>query len=284
MQARWTVLMMPSFIVAMILVAGPQLVFLRGSFFEDLGTGLLGTTLTAQNYAFALTDPFYRGSFGLTVFISLMVVLASLALAYPAAYILARMPSRIAMILLALTVISAFVSVVIKVLGLFIIFGAEGPINKVLLGLHVIDVPVHILGTNTGVVVGIMHYVLAFMILVLFSVILMIPRELEEAAQIHGASRWRVYWRVIIPLSLPAVVSTSLIIFNLSMGAFVSAALLGGGKVLTLPVIVQKTIMLEGSYGLGGALAAVLLVSVLLMNLCSVYLISRWHVAKLTGG
>ena len=281
MQARWTLLLLPSFLVSMLLVLGPQLLFLRGSLYEDLGSGLLGTTLTAINYAYTVTDPFYRGSFALTVYVSALVVVASLVLAYPAGYILARMRSRLATYILALTVISAFVSIVIKVLGLFIIFGAEGPFNKVLLFLRVLDIPIHILGTNAGVVIGIMHYVLAFMILVLYSVIRTIPRELEEAAQVHGASRWRVFWRVVIPLSLPGVVATSLIVFNLSMGAFVSAALLGGGKVLTLPVVIQRTILLEGLYGMGGALSAVLLVSVLLINLLSVFFISRWRIAGL---
>ena len=186
MQARWTLLLLPSFLVSMLLVLGPQLLFLRGSLYEDLGSGLLGTTLTAINYAYTVTDPFYRGSFALTVYVSALVVVASLVLAYPAGYILARMRSRLATYILALTVISAFVSIVIKVLGLFIIFGAEGPFNKVLLFLRVLDIPIHILGTNAGVVIGIMHYVLAFMILVLYSVIRTIPRELEEAAQVHG--------------------------------------------------------------------------------------------------
>ena len=116
----------------------------------------------------------------------------------------------------------------------------------------------------------------------LFSVIQTIPRSLEEAARIHGASRWRTMWRVVIPLSLPGIVNGSLIVFNLSMGAFVSAALLGGGKVLTLPpVVIERTIVLETTYAMGGTLSAILLGTVLLINAVSVLLVRRLRAARL---
>ena len=111
--------------------------------------------------------------------------------------------------------------------------------------------------------------------LVLFSMVQTIPRSLEEAAQIHGASRGRVFRRVVIPLCLPGLIGGSLMVFNLSMGAFTSAALLGGGKVLTLPVLIQRSIILETRYGMGAALSATLLVAVFLINLLSVALVAR---------
>ena len=76
-----------------------------------------------------------------------------------------------------------------------------------------------------------MHFTLGFGVLLLYSIIQTIPSSLESAAQIHGASRWRVYYRVIFPLSLPGITAMLLMVFNMCMGAFTSAALLGGGKV-----------------------------------------------------
>ena len=162
-----------------------------------------------------------------------------------------------------------------------ILFGADGPINSILLGLGIVERPVKILGTRAGVVIGLMHYVLGFMVLMLFSVIQTIPRSLEEAAQILGASRWRVFWRVVIPLSVPGVVAGSLIVFNLCMGSFVSAALLGGGKVLTLPVVIERTIVLNSEYAMSGALSGILMVTVLLVNVVSVLLLRRFRAARL---
>ena len=265
----------------MALLIGTQFLFLRAGFFEDVGLGLLGDELKIVNYIELIEDPFYWDALFLNIYLSAIVVVATLIFAYPVAYVIARMRSNWAMILLAAVVVSSFVTIVIKALGLIIIFGTDGPINSVLLGLGVIEQPIKIIGNVFGVVVGLMHYVLGFMVLMLFSVIQAIPRSLEEAAQIHGASRWRVFLRVVIPLSLPGVVSGSLIMFNLCMGAFVSAALLGGGKVLTLPVIIERTIMLESRYAMAGTLSAVLLISVLLINLLSVYLIRRMRSARL---
>ena len=179
------------------------------------------------------------------------------------------------MILLAGIVVATFVTIVIKVFGLIIIFSADGLINQALMALHIVDRPYTIIGNQTGVVVGLMHFTLGFGVLLLYSVIQTIPRSLEDAAQIHGASRWRMHLRVLLPLSLPGVTVGSLMMFNMCMGAFTSAALLGGGRVFTLPVLIQRTVMMEIKYSMAGTLAAVLLVTVLLINLLSIYLIRR---------
>jgi putative spermidine/putrescine transport system permease protein len=76
--------------------------------------------------------------------------------------------------------------------------------------------------------------------------------------------------RVVVPLSLPGVIGGTLVVFNLSLGSFTSAALLGGGRVLTLPVLIQQTAMVQIKYGLSGALACVLLVATFLVNIISV--------------
>ena len=274
-------MLLPSAVVMLVLLFGTQFVFLRAGFYEDLGLGLIGDQLQIDNYVTAFRDSFYLGSLWLTIYLSAIVVACSLLLAYPAAYAIARMRSKWAMLVLAAIVVSSFVTVVIKVLGLIIIFGADGPINSLLNALGITDSPVRIVGTLAGVVIGLMHYVLGFLVLLLFSVIQTIPRSLEEAAQIHGASRWRTMWRVVIPLSLPGIVNGALIVFNLSMGAFVSAVLLGAGRVLTLPVVIEQTIVLQTEYGMGSALSAVLLASVLIINVISVLLVRRMRAARL---
>jgi putative spermidine/putrescine transport system permease protein len=129
-------------------------------------------------------------------------------------------------------------------------------------------------------VIGLMHFTLGFGVLLLYSVISTIPRSLEDAAAIHGASRPRVFWRVVLPLSLPGAIAGGLIMFNLCMGVFVSAAILGSGKVLTLPVLIQRTIILENRYAMGAALAAVLLVGALLINLISVLVLMRFRATR----
>ncbi len=269
MGVRWKFLLLPPLMASFLLFAVPQFVFLRMSLFADLGLGQTSSILNIANYSQIFGDPFYLRSLWLTAYLSTVTVALGLVFAFPVAYLLARMRSGIASMLLAVLVLASFMSVVIKVLGLIIIFSAHGPINRLLLNIHVVAEPLQMLGNRTGVVIGLLHYTLALLVLVLFTVIQTIPRSLEEAAQIHGAGRWRVFRRIVMPLSLPGIVTGGLMAFNLCMGAFTSAALLGGGKVLTLPVLIQRTIMLETKYGMGAALSAVLLISVFLVNLLS---------------
>lgn len=274
MNVRWGAWLVPPLVVSFLLFAIPQLVFLRMSLFRDLGLGRLGTRVEVGNYVESLSDPFYLSSLGLTVVLSAITVVLALLFGFPVAYVLARMRSRWGSVLLAVLVISSFVTVVIKVLGLIILFSANGPLNRTLVALGV-EGGVQMLGNRIGVVIGLLHYTLAFVVLLLFSVVQTIPRSLEEAAQVHAANRWRVFRRVVIPLCLPGIIAAALTVFNLSMGAFTSAALLGGGKVLTLPVLVQRTIILETKYGMGAALSAILLVAVVFINAVSIVAVAR---------
>ena len=281
MKTRWEYVLLPSFLIVGLLIVASQYVFLKGSFFKDLGLGRIGDTASMVNYLRFFTDSFYLHTLWITVKTSGLAALFTLTLGFPVAYLIARMQSKWSMILLAGIVVATFVTIVIKVFGLIIIFSADGLVNQALMGLGIVDAPYTIIGNQTGVVVGLMHFTLGFGVLLLYSVIQTIPRSLEDAAQIHGASRWRMHLRVLFPLSLPGVTVGVLMIFNMCMGAFTSAALLGGGRVFTLPVLIQRTVMMEIKYSMAGTLAAVLLVTVLLINLLSIYLIRRLRSARL---
>lgn len=281
MNTRWELILLPSFVIVGILIVASQFVFLEGSFYKDLGLGRTGTELQLTNYIRFFTDSFYLNTLWITVKTSGFATIFTMVLGFPVAYLIARMRSRWSMLLLAGIVVATFVTIVIKVFGLIIIFSADGLINKVLMGIGIVDTPYSIIGNQTGVVVGLMHFTLGFGVLLLYSVIQTIPRSYEEAAQIHGASRWRMHYRVLLPLSLPGLTVGALMIFNMSMGAFTSAALLGGGRVFTLPVLIQRTVMMEVKYSMAGTLSAVLLVTVLLINLLSIILIRRLRSARL---
>ena len=273
--------MIPPLIIGFTLVAASQIVFLRASFFEDLGLGRVGDELMLGNYIQFLTDGFYLKILWVTVKTSALAALSTLILGFPVAYLIARMRSSWSMILLAGIVVSTFITIVIKVYGLIVIFSADGLFNQFMLGIGIFDKPFSVFGNETGVVIGLMHFTLGFGVLLLYSIIQTIPSSLESAAQIHGASRWRVYYRVIIPLSLPGVTAMLLMVFNMCMGAFTSAALLGGGRVFTLPVMIQRIVMMDIKYSMGATIAAVLLVSVIVINILSIYLLRRLRAAHL---
>lgn len=281
MNTRWEYLLIPSFVVSFVLLAASQLTFLRGSLSADMGLGNLSKTMGWGNYQTLFTDEFYLRSLWLTVKVSAIATVCTLLMSFPVAYVIARMRSRWAMLMLAGVVVSSFVTIVIKVYGLIVIFSADGGFNKLMVAIGLLDRPYTIIGNHTGVVVGLMQFTMGFAVLLLYSVVRTIPTSLEEAATVHGASRPRVFWRVILPLSLPGVIVGALMMFNMCMGAFTSASLLGGGRVFTLPVLIQRAVIVETKYGMGATLAAVLLVSVVLINIISVFLVRRLRAARL---
>lgn len=277
MKARWGLLLIPPLVVSTLLLVVSQLVFLQGSFRRDLGTGRLGNEFTLFNYGELLADPYYLETLKLSLFVSVLATVLTLLLAFPVAYIIARMKSRWSMVLLAAVVTASFVTIVIKVLGLILIFSNNGPFNQLMLWLGVISEPVKVIGSLSGVVIGLMYYSFGFAVLLFYSVVVTVPRSVEEAAEVHGASRFQVFVQVVLPMAMPGIVAGALMIFNVSMGGFSSTALIGAGKVLTLPVVIQRTMLLETSYGMAAALAALLLVAVLAINLVSVTIARRTH-------
>lgn len=280
MNLRWRWMLVPPLAFALVLLVASQFVFLRGSLYQDLGVGRLNNTVSLANYGRIFSDGFYLASLWLTVKLSAITTAATLGFGLPVAYMLARMRSRWGSRMLALILAASFVTIVIKVLGLNLIFASNGGLNRMLVHGGIVDQPLTLLGSRAGVVVGLMHFSLAFIVILLYSVILTIPRSLEEAAQNLGASRWRMHWRVTLPIALPGIVASCLIVFNLCMGAFTSAALLGAGKVLTLPVLIQRTVIFDTKYGMGAALAGVLLLAGLAINLLSLWLVTRLKAAR----
>ena len=280
MRVRWGIVMLPAVLFSVGLFVASQIVFLRMSLFRDRGFGLVDTQPTLGNYLRFATDSFYLGSLGLTLEVALIVVASSLIIGYPAAYVLTRMNPRWATLIIAAIIASALVAEVIKVLGLIVIFSADGIVNRTLIGLGLVAAPVKILGNVTGVVLGLLHFTLGFVVLLIFSVLQTIPRSLEEAAEVHGASALRVFWRVVLPLSAPGVIVSGLVIFNLSMGAFTAVSLLGGGRILTLPVLIERSMILETKYAMAACLAAVLLGTVLLINALAALVLSQGRFAR----
>ena len=267
--------MLPSLLVTLALLLGSQAVFLQSSFHQDLAYGTQAVASSLRNYARVVGDPFYLGVLWTSAVLSAAAAAWVVLLGFPTAYVLARSRSRAVPWMLALILLSAFVTVAIKVYGLMILFTADGWLNRALVALHVTASPVTLLGTRFGVVVGLSYFSFGFAVMLLYAVVRTVPPSLEEAAAAHGAGRWRTLRRVVLPLCLPGLGVAFLTVFNLCMGAFTSAALLGAGRVLTLPVLIERTILAEVRYGLGGALAALLMVAVLAANLLAAVLLRR---------
>jgi putative spermidine/putrescine transport system permease protein len=275
MKARWELVLLPPLVLSLLLLLAPQLVFLKGSLQRDAGLGQLAPGLTLENFREILTDTYFLSSLWLSIQVSTIATVITLLIAFPAAYVIARTGGRLSIILIAAVVVSSFLTIVVKIVGLLLIFSSSGPLNRALAWIGAIAEPVSIVGNVPGVILGLIYYTLGFAILLFYSIVVTVSRSLEEAAEVHGASRFGVFTQVVLPLCLPGVAAGALMIFNVNMGGFSSTALIGAGKILTLPIVIQRTVILESNYGLGAALAALLLLVTLAINALAIVLLAR---------
>lgn len=271
----WRLLLIVPLVVSLLLFAIPQYFFISTSFHQNLGYGRFGEAFTMENYYRIFTDSLYLSALARTLALSAATAGICLILGFPVAYVLARSQSKWTSLLLGLLVAATFITPVVKDLGLIILLSQGGLVNGMLGAIGLISSPVRWLGSEAGVLVGLAHYTLPLIVLLLHTVIQTVPRSLEDAAHAHGASRLRVFYAVIIPIVKPGLVAAALMVFNLAAGAFTTPALLGGGRVMTFSILIQRTVILDVDYPFAAALSTVLLLFVFTLNLVSGYLMVK---------
>jgi len=271
----WRLLLVVPLLVSLLLFAIPQYFFISTSFHQNLGYGRFSEALSLANYQRIFTDSLYLAALGKTLGLSAITAAVCLILGFPVAYVLARAQSKWVSVLLGLLVAATFITPVVKDLGLIILLSQGGLVNLALGASGLISAPVRWLGSETGVIIGLAHYTLPLIVLMLHTLIQTVSLSLEDAAYVHGASRFRVFYSVIIPIIMPGMVAAALMVFNLAAGAFTTPVLLGGGRVLTFSILIQRAVILDIDYPFAAALSSVLLVCVFALNILSGYLMVK---------
>lgn len=197
--------------------------------------------LTPQFWQKLFTDRYYWGVVGTTLQLAAVVTALALLLGYPAAYAMARI-RRPAVLLAVYMVLFApiLVSVVVRTYGWLLLLANDGAVNYVLLRSGLVRDPVPLMFNQTGIVIAMVHILLPFMTFPILSVITQLGGELKEAAMDLGADRWQTFRRVTLPLTLPGVISGCQIVFTLTLSAFVTPFLMGGGKVQVLSGVIYR--------------------------------------------
>lgn len=225
------------------------------------------------NYYRIIADSYYPLVLFNTLKLSLIATIASFLIGYPIAYYIVNVVKKrlTRRMLYILVIMPLFTSNIVRSFGWLILLGRQGLVNSALVTAGLIDRPIPILFTDLSVVIGLTYILVPFMVLTVSSVLQTIDKSLTEASLDLGCSRVATFFRITLPLSLPGVIAGSLIVFTLSVSAYVVPAIMGGGKVvvMAMPIFDQYGALFD--YNFGAALAVGLLTVTLL--LIALYLI-----------
>jgi putative spermidine/putrescine transport system permease protein len=197
--------------------------------------------------------------------ISAVVTLWCLLLAYPLAYWLSTLPARRANVLMTLVLVPFWTSILVRVAAWIVLLQSEGLVNRGLMGLGVINEPLALLFNRTGVVISMTHILLPFMILPLYSVMKSVPPTYLRAAVSLGSAPLAAFFRVYVPQTYPGIGAGALLVFILSIGYYVTPALLGGADDQMLSYYIAQYTNVNVNWGMACALGAVLLAATLVL-------------------
>lgn len=221
--------------------------------------------LSLENFERIFTRSLYYSAIWRSVAIGAVVAGICLVIGYPLAFIIARtFRPGIATMLTIFVLSSMQLDMVIRLYGMMVLMGDNGIINTALLRLGIIGQPLRLMYNTFGVIVGLVQVTLPFMVLSLIGAIKSINPSLEEAARSLGSSRWHVMRTITWPLSLPGVYAGTLLVFALAISSYVVPALMGGWKVITLPIHIYQQIAEVGRWQFGAAIATILFCTSLL--------------------
>lgn len=235
-----------------------------------------------QNFAIFFTDPVYSRSLVTTFVTSLFVATVALAIAYPYAYLMHASPKAMTTTLTILVLLPFFTSLLVRTYAWTVWLQETGIINSALLNLGLIGEPLLLMRNTLGVTIGMTHSLLPFLVFPIYSSMLRIPRDLVPAARTMGATPAFAFRTVFLPLSLPGALSGFLIVFVMSLGYYITPALLGSPRDSMMSELVVNQIEQQIQFGTGSAIGIVLLVLTLAILFVGTRLVSFKDIV--TGG
>ncbi|HEY9566884.1 MAG TPA: ABC transporter permease [Thalassobaculum sp.] len=225
-----------------------------------LGRSLEGTDLSFEHYQKLIETPIYLRVLANTFKIAAIATVTCMVLGYPLAYWMRRLSPGQRLIAMALVVLPFWVSILVRTYAWIVVLGNDGVVNRTLTWLGLIEGPLPILYAELGVTIGTANILLPFLVLPLFAAMLKVDNRLLDAAASLGASRRTIFWRVFFPLTVPAFGAGAVLVFILTLGFFVTPAILGGGRVPMIANMLDTLINRLPRWELAAAISTVLLV------------------------
>ncbi len=207
----------------------------------------------------------FRAIFSRTFVISLVVTLVTLLLGYPLSYWITRLSKRRANLVLICILIPFWTSILVRIAAWVVLLQREGLVNSALMHLGLISEPLPLLFNRLGVYIAMVHILLPFMVLPLYSVMQSVPPTYQRAAISLGSHPFAAFWRVYVPQTYPGIGAGSLLVFIIAVGYYITPALLGGAGDQMISYYVAYFTNQTTNWGMASALGLILLVGTLLL-------------------
>lgn len=259
LNTRPWLLLSPALTTITLMLVVPVLFILVYSFWLRTASGADVAGFHLDNWREVLSDPFYRDILLSTLRIAAITTVLCALTGYLPAYFIAMSRSRFKTLLLLLVVLPFWVSYIIRTMSWINILGATGALNSALISLGVISEPLDMLYNEAAVILGLVHFLLPFMVLNVYVSLEAIDRNLLDAARSLGASDLASFWEVTLPLSLPGLAAGALLSFVLAAGTYITPVILGGPRNAMFANLVFDAIITQLDWPLGSALSIVLL-------------------------
>ncbi len=241
----------------------PALLFLAVSFVVPMLV-LFNLSITAKEgplwaYGEILGNWVYLKVFWNTLVLAVVVTAISVLAAYPTAYMLTLLKGWVLTLAVYGVLFPLWISVLIRTFSWILLLEKNGPVNRTLVGMGLIDAPVQFLFNNTGVLIGMIHVLLPYAILPIYANMLRIDGRLMLASDGLAASPWMTFRRIYLPLTMPGVGAGAVFVFLLSLGFFITPALLGGISNLTVAMLIELLVNERLIWSLAAAASFLLL-------------------------
>lgn len=237
MLNRNGLLMLPAFAMLTLVFAAPLGWFFARALFVDPDALPLWPQIVS-----VITSRAVLQAIVTTNWISLLVTVSVLLMGYPIAYYLANRDGLRFTLVVFCVVVPYFTSVIVRTYSWMVLLGRTGLVNQALQRLGLIDAPLRLLYNQMGIVIGMTYVLLPYMVLTLYAAMKSIDGNLLRAARGMGASGLMIFWRIYLPLSLHGVISGALIVFILSIGFFVTPALMGGPSDVMIAMLIERSV------------------------------------------
>ena len=253
-------LLAPALITLFFLLIIPMLIIFVYSFYLFVDVGVDKPAFQFGNWIEFFTDGYYHGAIWTTFRIAITATVVCAVVGYIPAYYIATTTFRHKWLLMLLLILPFWVSFIIRTFSWIHVLGNQGFINATLLSIGIIDEPIKMLYTEGAVIMGMIHFLLPYMVLNIYVSLEGIDRNLVSAARTLGATSWQAFREVTLPLSLPGLAAGSLLCFVLSAGTFVTPQILGGPRDFMFGNLIFDALMDELNWPMGATLSCVMLI------------------------